>query len=146
MIEINSKTCGSVVYRTLDSGDIEFLLVKGLNHEWGFSKGNQEGSESDHETAKREVKEETGLDVDFIDGFEERYFYDLNLGRFIFKRKIKKEVIIFLSKVNKDVRVKTQNSEILDFDWFSYDEGLDVINYKERKRILKEAHGFIASN
>lgn len=145
MPQKRNKSCGAVIYRDCD-GHREFLLIKGINKHWGFPKGIQNWKESDVENAKREIKEETDLDVDFIDGFEERYQYDLDLKFLGFGIPIKKEVILFLSKVSKEQVVTHQKDEVLEFGWFKYDKALDTLDFEERKRILKSAEDFIARN
>lgn len=60
---ILEKSCGAVVYRHY--GDtVEYLTVKSkaFGH-WGFPKGHVEEGESEQESAKREVLEETGLNI-----------------------------------------------------------------------------------
>ena len=60
------KSCGAVVCCQKDN-DIKYLLVCEHGGYWVFPKGHMEAGESEHETAMREVKEETGLDVTFVD-------------------------------------------------------------------------------
>ncbi len=139
-----SRSCGSVIYRITEDGSREYLLIKGFNLEWGFAKGIVEEGENDSEAAKREVKEETGLDVEFIDGFRETYHYRLKLRKlFVLKKVINKEVSIFLSEVTEDARVTTQKGEVIDYGWFDFDKALEIINFKERREILKKAEDFV---
>ena len=63
------KSCGAVVY-CQEENDIKYLLVCERSGFWVFPKGHMEEGESEHETALREVKEETGLDVMFVDDFQ----------------------------------------------------------------------------
>ena len=57
------KSCGAIVYRK-HHGNTEILLIKHINSgHWSFPKGHMEQGESETETALREIKEETGLDV-----------------------------------------------------------------------------------
>jgi len=60
---MHEKSCGAIVYRK-SHGNIEILLIKHVNSgHWSFPKGHVEGSETEIETAKREIKEETAIDV-----------------------------------------------------------------------------------
>ena len=55
------RSCGAVVFRFIN-GERRFLLIKNKRScHWGFPKGHVEKDETDEETAKREVLEETGL-------------------------------------------------------------------------------------
>lgn len=60
---LNEKSCGALVYRKYH-GNTEILLIKHLNSgHWSFPKGHVEEGETEVETAIREIKEETGIDV-----------------------------------------------------------------------------------
>ena len=54
------KSCGAVVYRDGKNG-FEWLLIRQNQGHWCFPKGHVKDGENEHETAFREVKEETGL-------------------------------------------------------------------------------------
>jgi 8-oxo-dGTP pyrophosphatase MutT (NUDIX family) len=62
------KSCGAVVFQKVD-GEIRYLLISSLEGIYGFPKGHMEGNETEIETALREVKEETNLDIELIAGF-----------------------------------------------------------------------------
>ena len=65
------KSCGAIIYRIKDD-NLEFLTISHRSDgHWGFPKGHVEKGESEEETAIREIYEETGLQVNLIDGFRE---------------------------------------------------------------------------
>src|SRR3989344_5953198 len=45
-----------------DKGDCYFCLVREEDGHWGFPKGHPEENETEAQTAKRELKEETGIE------------------------------------------------------------------------------------
>lgn len=53
------KSCGCIIIE-----DEKVLLVKQTKGHWGFPKGHVEADETEVETAIREVKEETNIDVE----------------------------------------------------------------------------------
>ena len=116
----------------------KFLLLNYPSKHWDFVKGKMEKSETPHETAIRETKEETGIsDVEFIDGFEEEieyYFYAEN-------QEIHKKVIFFLGKTQ--TREITLSHEHLDFIWLEFDNALNKTTYENAKKLLKKSKAFL---
>lgn len=129
------KSCGAVIYRKLGE-EIEFLAVKskGSGH-WGFPKGHVEGNESEEETAKREVLEETGLNIVLLPKFRIKIEYLLTKGNL-------KEVIFFIGTALEQ-EVKIQESEIEEFTWLNYDEMLNLLTFKNSKEVLREVKDFL---
>ena len=67
-------SAGGVVYRTSPNGQLE-IVICGREYPaiWGLPKGTPDPGETEEQTALREVREETGLDVvtdDYIDRIE----------------------------------------------------------------------------
>ncbi|HAG42590.1 MAG TPA: NUDIX hydrolase, partial [Clostridium sp.] len=76
--------------------NLEFLAVKSkLSNRWGFAKGHVEFEETEKETAKREVLEEAGININIHDGFRMKIDYKIN-------ENIKKEVIFFLAELSEE--------------------------------------------
>ena len=60
---LHEKSCGAIVYRKYH-GNTEILLIKHINSgHWSFPKGHVEAGETEVETARREIMEETSIDV-----------------------------------------------------------------------------------
>jgi len=129
------KSCGAVVYRK-DNGRTEFLIIshKSDGH-WGFPKGHVEQGETEEETALREVYEETGLQIEFLEGFRSREQYSP-------KEDVMKEVVFFISKANSSM-VNIQLCEIKEYKWATYEEAESLLEYKSSKKTLKEACNFL---
>ncbi|KEZ87175.1 hypothetical protein IO99_06185 [Clostridium sulfidigenes] len=130
------KSCGAVVYKTSNKG-IKYLLLKsiGLDSYWGFPKGHMEYSETEEETALREVFEECGLKVNLIDGFRATDKY--NIDNFI-----EKEVVLFLGEADNSL-IKIQVEEIEDYRWCNYEEAKSLLTYESGRRILSETNKFL---
>jgi ADP-ribose pyrophosphatase YjhB (NUDIX family) len=58
---VREPTAGGIVYRRNRQGKIEILLIQDAKDRWTVPKGHIEEGESARDTAKREIKEETGL-------------------------------------------------------------------------------------
>ena len=62
-------SCGAVVF-TRENGHILFAVVQEQSGAYSFPKGHMENNETEMETARREILEETGLNPDFLPGFK----------------------------------------------------------------------------
>ena len=132
------KSCGAVIWRNAD-GAREYLLVlnkKGnVSGHWGFPKGHVEPGESEEETARREIFEETGLTVtNFADSFR-------RVNRYSPRQNVEKDAVYFLAEVeNTDIRI--QLSEIAEYRWCGYEKAAEIITHDSE--ILKAAEDFLS--
>lgn len=132
------KSCGAIIFNDL-SDERYFLVVKNTNgRHWGFPKGHIEVGETEEQTAIREVKEETNLDVNILDGFRKTTVYRL-FGH------VKKKVVIFLAKSNSK-NVTVQNSEIEKFRWLKEDEIYARLKHKNDIKIFESAVEWLKKN
>ena len=86
------RSCGAVVF-TRREGKILYLIVQGMSGTLGFPKGHMEPGETEEETARREIFEETGLEPVFLEGFRETEEYPLPKKNFT-----PKQVTYFLAE------------------------------------------------
>jgi bis(5'-nucleosidyl)-tetraphosphatase len=131
-----AKSCGAVVYR--EDAQVKYLLLYYGGDHWDFVKGEVEEGESEEETARRELEEETGLtDAQFIDDFREEisYFFR-SAGQTIYK-----QVVYFLVQVTSStVKLSYEHAE---YTWLDYDEALEKLTFKNARDVLKKAHEFL---
>ena len=126
------KSCGAVVYNPKKHS---FLIIKMLNGNWGFPKGHTEDQETDIQTAIREVMEETGINIEILDGFKKSIKY-------IPFPEVLKEVIFFIG-ITKEEKVTIDKDEIEDYMWCSYEEALKMITYKPQRDVMESSLKFI---
>ena len=133
------KSCGIVLFNS-----DEFLLIQhptksnGDEGHWDFPKGHVEGSETELETAKRELIEETGI-VNFrlFDGFRHRIEYYFQKGN----EMVPKEVIFFLAESNtKEVVL---SSEHQNFIWLDKHLAHNKLTYANAKEVLAAIKFFL---
>lgn len=132
MLCLYEKSCGAVIFWRQKGGPTLFLLVKNRNgRHWGFPKGHMEEGESEEETAMREVREETGLQVEICKGFREVSVYR-PFGR------IRKQVVFFLAEKQAG-SVTIQHTEIDRFQWATASQAHNLFRYENDRRILRAA-------
>ena len=126
------KSCGAVVYNPKKHS---FLIIKMLNGNWGFPKGHTEDQETDIQTAIREVTEETGINIEILDGFKKSIKY------IPFPEVLKK--VIFFIGITEEEKVTIDKHEIEDYMWCSYEEALKMITYKLQRDVMESSLQFI---
>lgn len=119
-----------------------FLLIKHSNGHWSFPKGHADEGETEIETAKRELEEETGIrDYELVGNasFSEQYAFQKE-GELV-----NKTVKYFLAIVqNQDIRI--QPEEISDFKWVEFEEAMKLITHKEAREVLERAEEYLGNN
>ena len=128
MTEISA---GAIVY-TLINKQPCYLLIRSFSDDWGFPKGHLEDNETPLQAAKREIQEETGLEVKLDDTFLKTIEYILPNGN-------NKTVYYYLAAYENQ-EVHKQESEIKEIKLLPYDEAINTLSYEDTKAILKEAH------
>lgn len=129
------KSCGAIVfYRAKD--EVKVLLVKNKNGRyWSFPKGHVELGENEKQTAIREIKEETDLDVRLHPGFRETSDY-CPFG------KVRKRVVFFLAEAFTD-RVHIQESEIDYYIWVDFKQAREMCCYENDLRVIDKAEKYL---
>ncbi|MDI6720909.1 MAG: NUDIX domain-containing protein [Candidatus Aenigmarchaeota archaeon] len=143
---MNEKSVGGIVFRKEEKRILYLLLLyerkndeKGEHSYWDFPKGHIEKGESEEETLRREVKEETSIsDARIIDGFREKinYFFRKN-GKLV-----RKEVVFYLCETMQK-RAKV-SSEHKDARWLDYKEAMKILAFENAKEILGKANKFLS--
>ena len=163
------SSAGAVIFKK--NKETKYLLLKHEMGHWDFPKGNIEKGETDEDTIKREIKEETGIDdIKIIKDFKEKihYFYMSEIAtrkfhalagskRVISEHAQKPAVFDKLKGelISKDVvfhLAETKTSKInLSFEhmsskWASFEEAMKELTYKNAKEILKKTDEFLKKN
>lgn len=132
---VYEKSCGAIVFRKFH-GNVELLLIKHANGgHWSFPKGHVEQGESEVETAMREIKEETGIDVIVDPTFREVVSYSP-------KREIMKDVIYFIAKAKTHDYVP-QEEEISEIKWVELGRVHTLLTYDNDKQLVNKAKPFL---
>ncbi|MBQ8297831.1 MAG: NUDIX domain-containing protein [Ruminococcus sp.] len=132
---LHEKSCGAIVYRKFH-GNTEILLIRHVNSgHWSFPKGHVESGETEVETAKREIMEETSIDVIIDPTFRETVTYSP-------KKDTVKVVVYFLAKA-KNVDYVPQEGEISEIRWVDIAHAAHVLSYENDRTIVSKAKNAI---
>jgi 8-oxo-dGTP pyrophosphatase MutT (NUDIX family) len=101
---------------------------------WDFPKGHVEEGESEEQTARREIGEETGISsLEFVPGFRERISYSFRCAGGL----VPKHVIFFLAKTEaQEVRI---SGEHMGFEWLGYDDAKKRLTFGNARKLLEKA-------
>ena len=117
------KSCGAVIYTVVNGKRLYLVEIMQKGHT-SFCKGHVEENESEHQTAAREIREETGLEVKFVEGFRQTVEYSPDTDCL-------KTVVFFLADADS-TNVTIQEEEVreieaenfLNEDYAKYEEFL----------------------
>lgn len=139
--EISAGIIAFYIDKTESNSVIKYLVLNAHSGYWDFPKGKIEDNEELIDTAKRELFEEAGIEVEIIPGFQEQITY---MFRDKDKELVSKKVVYFLGKA-KSHQV-TISFEHIDFKWLSFEETLKQLTFHNAQELLKTAHEFILKN
>ncbi len=129
------KSCGAVIFRQDENARRFYLILKSTQGHTTLCKGHVENNETEHETAAREIMEETGLTVEFIDGFREVITYSPF-------QDCTKDVVFFLARVSGGT-LTCQPEEVADARFLPFDAALAALTHSSDQAVLQEAHSFL---
>ena len=128
-------SAGGIIFN--DQGQV--LLIKNAQMKdpsksyWGFPKGHLEEGEDSQTAAIREVKEETGINVEVVSKLgDSRYIYTGD------NQKIFKVVTVFILKVMSG-ELKIQPEEIIEAKWIDPTKALSILSFSNDKKLLNQA-------
>ncbi len=131
------KSCGAVIF-TEEDGNRRYLIEVMQKGHTSLCKGHVEGEETEHETAAREIREETGLTVEFVDGFRRTIEYSPY-------ENCVKTVVFFLAE-SAGTDVAAQEEEVREIRWLPFVEAAAALTFESDRETLREAEDYLAGN
>lgn len=119
------QSFGAVVFN-----DDKVLLVVHSKGHIGFPKGHIEDGETGRDTAIREVKEETGIDIEIVDDFSCSVEYSP-------KHNVMKKVTYYIAK-KIGGELLPQYSEVSSTYFLDKEEVLDRLTFDNDKNVYKQ--------
>ena len=127
---IKEKSCGAVVYKK-EEGKIYVLIEEMKAGHYSIPKGHVENNETEIETALREIKEETNLEVNLDSNFREVVSYSPYEGCI-------KDVVFFVAEA-KTFDMKEQLIEVTSLKWLEPVDAINILTFDSDKEVLRKA-------
>ena len=133
-----ATSAGGVAHRTVD-GRIQVLLVhRRTPRLWALPKGTPDSGETIEETALRETREETGIEVAIERPLRSiRYFFVRGTTRF------HKTVHFFLMRPIGGA-IDDHDAEFDEVAWVDLEEALAILNHATERSVVEEAASALA--
>ena len=134
-------SAGAVLHLMDENFEINYLILNYSYGHWDFPKGNIESGETEIDTIKREVMEETGIvDIKLIEGFRQQISY-----KYRKKSKLVHKTVIYYLAETKSNKV-VLSFEHVNFAWLNFDDALNKLSFENSKKVLKNAKEFLSNN
>ena len=128
------KSCGAVLFRQ-EGAARAYLILHSTQGHHTLCKGHVEGGETEHQTALREIREETGLTAEFVDGFREVITYSPFPG-------CTKDVVFFLAAVTGGA-LTCQPEEVADARFLPFEAAEAALTHQSDRDTLRKAEAFL---
>jgi 8-oxo-dGTP pyrophosphatase MutT (NUDIX family) len=125
------QKAGAVIISRDDPKKMLLLYRAGPNYnDWTFSKGHMEPDESREDTARREVKEETGLDIEIIAPLPDRQYTTGNDHPAV--------VHFFLARSRDDSKIRPEPGfPDNKLEWVAIDEVETILSFDNMKEYFR---------
>jgi 8-oxo-dGTP pyrophosphatase MutT (NUDIX family) len=134
-----ATSAGGVVHRS-EAGQVEIVLVRRREPPlWALPKGTPDAGETLAETATRETREETGLEVEIEEPIRAiSYFFVHHRTRF------NKTVHFFLMRPTGG-RLEDHDHEFDEVRWVQIDEALRIMTHATERGVVQHAAELLAA-
>ncbi len=131
-------SAGAVIYK-IKNNEPYYLIIYSKKNIPGFPKGHVEYGENLKSAAKREIKEEVGINVLFKPNFKKTIFYT------VFDTPIKKKVEFFLSEISEKEKINIDKDEINGYELLTFEQAKNLLN-DDLMNVLLEAKKYIEND
>jgi 8-oxo-dGTP diphosphatase len=136
-------SAGGVAFRRADSKiEVAVVAVK-PSRRWQLPKGLVDAGETEREAARREVREEAGIECEVLEKIEtvEYWYFATQKGERV---RFHKFVHFFLLEyVSGDTG--NHDREIAEARWVSIDEAIEMLAFKSEKSVVEKASALISA-
>ena len=126
----HERSCGAIVFEEME-GALHVLMIQHRAGHWSFPKGHMEKGESEHETAIREVREETGVEIEIASNFRGESTYSPRNG-------VSKTVAFFIGN-RFGGTVRPQEGEVCAVHWMRAVDAVRLLTFDKDRAIFLNA-------
>lgn len=124
------KKAGAIIRRTTETGDEILLLYRHKENDWTFPKGHVEAGEDAEMAMRREMKEETGLDVQILKSLPSHFYKSPFEGSI--------ETAMFLAEPTDPSQALQIEHEGDAVRWVPIDEVVTLLSYPNLKEYFQQ--------
>ena len=135
-------SAGGVAFRKKGRRIEVALISVGDENRWQLPKGIVDKGEATEAAARREVREEAGIDAEMVDRIDrvEYWYFSKEQNQRV---RYHKFVYFFLLRY-KSGDVKHHDSEVNEARWFDIDEAIAALAFNSEKKIVEKAKALIS--
>ena len=129
------KSCGAVIFRHAEDGWNVLLIRHTKGRHISFPKGHVEPSETESQTAEREILEETGLKVRVDRRFRAENRYNI--------RPDTQKLVVIFAATTAEENITPQPEEIAEAFWLPVEKAAETLTYERDRKIMRDAYEHI---
>jgi 8-oxo-dGTP pyrophosphatase MutT (NUDIX family) len=135
-------SAGGVVFKRSGPGVVVALIMPRGTQRWQLPKGLVDAGEEPEATARREVREEAGVEADVVSPIETIEYWYVGTDRDGARARFHKSVHFFLLEYRAG-DVREHDHEVSDARWVPIAGALELLAFRNERAVVEKAQGMI---